>query len=100
MRHRAIESESANERHLRHYDNESVWALEVYDNKSADVLRSVGAQQLGANTWQLSPQQLIGYVAALHGITVETGKKRRHLSEETKERKRQLLAAARSKIKA
>jgi hypothetical protein len=47
-----------------------------------------------------TPLQLINYIAALHGVSVETGKKRRHLSEETKERKRQQLAAARSKIKA
>ena len=100
MKHRAVESEAADERHLSHYDNETAWTLEAYDNKSVDILRSVGAQQLGANTWQLSPQQLIAYVAALHGIAVETGKRKRQISDELRERKRQQLAAARSKISA
>ena len=100
MKHRAIESEAANERHLRNYDNENVWTLEAYDNKSADLLQGIGARQLSANTWQLTPQQLIGYVAGLHGIAVETGKQRRQISEELRERKRQQLAAARAKIRA
>jgi hypothetical protein len=91
----------ANERHAANYDDESTWRIDAYDNRSAAILRSVGAVEVRpGRMFDCTPLQLINYIAALHGVSVETGKKRRHLSEETKERKRQQLAAARSKIKA
>ena len=101
MGHRTWSDEST-ERHISNYDGEGVWRLEAYDSQSAGILRSVGATETkrhGAGvTFECTPLQLIHYIAALHGIDVETGKKRRQLSDEEKERRRQRMAAARSKI--
>ncbi len=101
MGHRTWSDEST-ERHISNYDSEGVWRLEAYDAKSADILQAIGAKQVerpGAGiAFECTPLQLIHYIAALHGIDVETGKKRRQLSDEEKERRRQRMAAARSKI--
>lgn len=102
MGHRQWTNE-ATEQHISHYDDENTWRLTAYDNKSAGILQSLGAvfvADAGVGvTFDCTPMQLINYIAALHGITIETGKKKRNLSEEAKERKRQQLAAARSKIR-
>lgn len=91
----------ANERHVSNYDDDSNWQVEAHDNRSAMILRSLGATEVKAPAlFTVTPMQLIRYVAQFHGIDIETSKKRRHLSEEVKERKRQQLAAARSKIRA
>lgn len=103
MGHRAWTAE-ATEQHISHYDNENVWRVVAYDNKSADILQALGAVEVkdaGAGaTFDCTALQMINYIARLHGITIETGQKKRHLSEEAKERKRQQLATARSKIRA
>ena len=93
-----------NERHLSHYDNDVQWTVEAYDERSTAILDAIGATAIETDNdgvvYECTPLQLIRYIATLHGVPVEMSKKRRVLSREEKQRRRERLASARSKITA
>ena len=93
--------DSSNERHCRNYDNGDMWHVEAHDRRSATILEGVGAKRIQTPhdgvSFDCTPQQLIEYVAALHGLNVEFRKrKRQQLSPEEKQRRRERMLALRA----
>lgn len=91
----------ANERHCRNYDNGDVWHVDAYDRRSTTILEQVGAKRIGTPydgvSYDCTPQQVIEYIAALHGLNVEFRKrKRQQLSPEEKQRRRERMLALRA----
>lgn len=75
--------------------------MEAYDRRSATILEGVGAKRAetpySGDSFDCTPQQLIEYIVALHGLNVEFRKrKRQQLSEEERQRRSERMKVIRA----
>lgn len=90
-----------NERHVRNHDGGDVWRVDAYDQRSAAILEGIGATVASRYhdgvSYDCTPQQVIKYVAALHGLNVEFLKrKRQQLSPQERKRRSERMKAIRA----
>ncbi len=85
-----------------HYDQDSTWAVETHDARLTAFLRSTGATEQpclhDGKIFFCDAKQLILFIAESSGLAVEfRNQKRRQLTEEQREAKRQAMAAINAK---
>ena len=77
------EATDGNRHHIRHYDEESFWMIEVIDDKRAiKHLARIGAEPVenrfaDSALYRLNVEQLIGYLAEIGGYRVKVTKKQK-----------------------